>query len=295
MKRELWIFPAQDALTYQAGVPALGVVHDLMHRYEPHFPEVAGKGRGAIRDHRFRELLNWSSAVLVDSTVGKNQVMESYQTPAEKIFILPYIPSKYIYEKTPAEDFDRKYELPKRFVFYPAQFWAHKNHPRLILASVELASRHPDFNLVLTGLKSHDYPELVELVKEKHLESRVHFMGYVPDGDLAGFYRRAQALVMPTFFGPTNIPPLEAFVCGCPVAVSGIYGMPEQVGDAALLFDPRSEQEMEVVMERLWMDSALRQQLIERGKARAQEWSFIPFSKKLDAVLNHLKSGRIFK
>ena len=52
---------------------------------------------------------------------------------------------------------------------------------------------------------------------------------------MISFYKYAVALVMPTFFGPTNIPPLEAFALGCPVITSNIYGIPEQVGDAALL------------------------------------------------------------
>ena len=84
------------------------------------------------------------------------------------------------------------------------------------------------------------------------------------------FYRRARAMVMPTFFGPTNIPPLEAFALGCPVAVSNIYGIPEQVGDAALLFDPNSVEEIADCIERLWQDDALCASLISKGHARTE-------------------------
>ena len=105
------------------------------------------------------------------------------------------------------------------------------------------------------------------------MDDRIIFMGYVPDADLVGFYHRARAMMMPTFFGPTNIPPLESFVCGCPTAVSNIYGMPEQVGDAALLFNPLSVNEIAAVMEKLWVDDALCSKLCSKGHAKTKEWN----------------------
>jgi glycosyltransferase involved in cell wall biosynthesis len=77
---------------------------------------------------------------------------------------------------------------------------------------------------------------------------------------------------MPTFLGPTNIPPLEAFVCGCPAAVSNIYGMPEQTGGAALLFDPTSVVDMSKTLQRLWQDDALCTELKHKGLAQAAGW-----------------------
>ena len=72
------------------------------------------------------------------------------------------------------------------------------------------------------------------------LESQIRYGGYVPDEDMSGLYAGAVALTMPTFFGPTNIPVLEAWAYGCPVLTSDIRGIREQVGDAGVLVDPRS-------------------------------------------------------
>jgi glycosyltransferase involved in cell wall biosynthesis len=99
-------------------------------------------------------------------------------------------------------------------------------------------------------------------------------------------YRRARALIMPIFFGPTNIPQLEAYVAGCPVAAAGIYGVPEQVGDAALLFDPKSADEIATCMERLWTDDALCNDLAERGQKRAREWGPVQFSARLREIVD---------
>jgi glycosyltransferase involved in cell wall biosynthesis len=91
---------------------------------------------------------------------------------------------------------------------------------------------------------------------------------------------------MPTHFGPTNIPPLEAFLVGCPVAVSGIYGIPEQVGDAALLFDPESVEEIAKCIERLWTDDALCVMLAAQGKQRAAAWGQEQFNARLREIID---------
>jgi len=93
-------------------------------------------------------------------------------------------------------------------------------------------------------------------------------------------------MVMPTFFGPTNIPPLEAFACGCPAAVSNVYGMPEQADGAALLFDPNSMEQMASVMERLWVDDELCRGLAIRGRQRIAQWGAPQYGEALRNILH---------
>ena len=90
---------------------------------------------------------------------------------------------------------------------------------------------------------------------------------------------------MPTFFGPTNIPPLEAFACGCPVAVSNIYGMPEQVGDAGLLFNPRSDVEIADTIYKLWTDNDIIKNLINMGHQKNKEWGQTQFNQRLLEII----------
>jgi hypothetical protein len=106
----LWLFPAQDSLGYQVDFPVISSVHDLMHRYEGRFPEVSEGGRFGIREHRFRNLVSWSKLVLVDSTVGRQHVVESYGANPAKVLPLPYVAPQYIAQPEPA-DFEAKYPL----------------------------------------------------------------------------------------------------------------------------------------------------------------------------------------
>jgi len=280
-RQDLWIFPAQDHLAYLARVPALVAVHDLMHRYEREFPEVSAKGRYFLRELRFRGIAATARGILVDSEFGKRQVIESYGGAPGRVHPLPYVPPAYIHARTPP-GFDARYPLPAKFAFYPAQFWAHKNHRRLLQALATL----PQVELVLAGTKDREYEALAALCREAGVEPRVHFVGRVADQDMPELYRRARCLVMPTFFGPTNIPPLEAFALGCPVAVSGIYGMPEQVGDAALTFDPRSVAGIATALGRLWTDDALCARLRDKGLERARAWDQAAFNRRLESILD---------
>jgi glycosyltransferase involved in cell wall biosynthesis len=283
-KCDLWIFPAQDALTYQVPVPVLGTIHDLMHRYEPSFPEVSQFGRRGIRDHRFRSMLAWARGVLVDSQVGRDHVVESYGADPARVHPLPYVPPSSMFRPEPA-GFDDRYRLPAKFLFYPAQFWHHKNHKRLVSAAAAVAARRPDLALVFTGGKSHAFDDVNAHARAVGLADRITFAGYVPADDMPGFYRRARALVMPTFFGPTNIPPLEAFAAGCPVAVSNIYGMPEQMNGAALLFDPNSVDEIAGAIERLWTDDELCRTLAAAGRGVIERWGPPQFAARLRGIL----------
>ena len=290
-RADLWVCPNHDRYAFRAPLPTLGTVHDLMHRYEPSFPEVSEDGEFARREFHFGETCRWANGVLVDSSLGKQQLRESYGIEEGRVFVLPFIPPRYIFEYTDASDarFESRYFVPRKFFFYPAQFYRHKNHRGLVEAISLMREQYPDVRLVLVGSKERNgFADVMSLVKEKGLEEHVLFMGYVPDADIPGFYKRARALVMPTFFGPTNIPPLEAFALGCPVATSRIYGIPDQLGDAALLFDPRSVNEIRDCLVRLWTDDALCAEFAERGREHSRRWGPEQFAARFREIVARL-------
>jgi glycosyltransferase involved in cell wall biosynthesis len=286
---DLWICPSHERWAFRAPIPALGSIHDLMHRYEA-FPEVIENGEYEEREFHFTETCRWAKGILVDSDTGKRHVCESYGVAEERVFPLPYIPPRYIYEPT-SRNIDNEYDLPQKFFFYPAQFWKHKNHPLLIEALASVRDRYPDAALVLAGSKRNGYDAAVAAVEKFGLGDNVIFLGYVPDADMGQLYRRARALIMPSLFGPTNIPPLEAFATGCPVAAGNVYGVPDQVGDAALLFDPRSLTEVTNSTMRLWEDDELCKSLSERGRLRAEAWGPPQFADRLREIVDSLVSA----
>lgn len=281
----LWIFPSQDTWSYLLPVKSLSTIHDLMHRYEKRFPEVSGSLNFHKRERHYKNVCRYSQGILVDSEVGKRQVIDSYAVNKEFIHVMPYIAPPYVYEEDNFSKSDFEYSLPAKFFFYPAQFWKHKNHEQLVRATGYLRNKLPDIKIVFAGSQKNAYDDVRSLVSNSSLADNILFLGYILDQDMVSIYRRARALIMPTYFGPTNIPPLEAFALGCPVAISNIYGMPEQVGDAALLFDPSNTHEIADVMYRLWTDDSLCISLSEKGRKRAALWNNLTFQRRFADII----------
>lgn len=282
----LMIFPMQGVL-----FPALlktksvGVIHDLMHRYEA-FPEASSPREYAVREFGFRHLCQGAALIFVDSEVGKKQAMESYgEDLEEKIAVLPFTSPQYLFESATGEKEVVLSPLPEKFFFYPAQFWQHKNHKHLLLALAKLKERGVEAHFVFVGSKKNGYEEVMELIREKGLEKNVTILGYVEDALMRLLYKRARAMLMPTYFGPTNIPPLEAMAMGCPVAVSDRYAMPWQVQEAGLTFSPDCVDEIVEVMQRLWTDDALCRTLAQRGKERAKYFSQEAFNERFQTAV----------
>ncbi len=268
----------------------LVAIHDLMHKYEPHFPESGSFFRYKFRETYFKNVSVSAKGILVDSLIGKQHVEESYAADGSKIKVLPYIAPDYIFKYKISEEqrckFNKKNNLPEKYLFYPALLWKHKNHDNLIKAIALVKNEIPDIALVLTGSQKNNYQNILNLVQRLDLQNNVHFIGFVSEKELICLYKSAVGLVMPTFYGPTNIPPLEAFELGCPVAVSNIYGMPEQVGNAALLFDPKSPEEIATVIKKIWTDSDLTNDLIAKGFLKSKKWTQSQFNILFEEILS---------
>ncbi|MDR2889621.1 MAG: glycosyltransferase family 4 protein [Lachnospiraceae bacterium] len=268
------------------GMSTVVPIFDLMHRFYPTLPEIVGEYKK--REKLYRRECRYATMILVDSPIGQEHAVQFYGTQCDrlmdKIKILPFIPPDYIYNGE--ETIVAKERIFEKYLFYPAQFWAHKNHERLIRSVLLLKNEGIYVNLVLSGSEQVNRSEIMELITELKLDKQIKVLGYVSNEEMVYLYKNARALVMPTLFGPTNIPPLEAFELGCPVAISRLFGMPEQVGDAALLFDPLSESEIAECLKVLWLDDNLCEQLVARGRIRARQWGQQQFT---ETVLKYIE------
>lgn len=264
-------------------------IHDLQHLLQPEFPEVAARGERARREFLYRNAVPRAGAILADSEIGREDIVNAYRPDPSRVHALPHLAPTYLRAEVGDADVERvrrRYAAPERYLFYPAAFWPHKNHARLLKALRLLRDRHGvRLPLLLAGRRDREYATLAALAGELDLTDEVRFLGYVPDEDVSALYRGALALVMPTFFGPTNIPYLEAWSLGCPVITSSVRGLPEQVGDAGLLVDPRDEAALAEAIWRVHSDHTLRRTLVERGRRRVAEWTPARFTERLAWIL----------
>lgn len=287
---DLIVFAGQGAGACQLRVPTLATVHDLMHRYEPHFGEYQ-EGEFQRRERHYKCISKNATAILVDSELGKRQLLESYGGRPDRIFVLPLIPPPYLATSHRINVAD-KYSLFDQYLFYPAQFWEHKNHVRLVEAVALVKARGLPVRLVLVGAPKNNYQRTIARIAALGLEDDVRILGYVPNEEMYSLYESALATVFVSLIGPTNIPPLEALSVGSPLVVSNRYAMPEQVGEAALLVDPTDVEDIAEKITLIWTDEELRKRLVERGRAQSTLWTESRFEARLQEIITQLINSR---
>lgn len=285
---DLFIFPYPTLDSCYLKVPYIVAIHDLMHKYYPFYSRLK---RLINYDVPFFMSAKHSVFVVVDSERGKEDLMHFYKIPEEKIKIIPFLPPPYIYEY---KDINQqvinrlllKYNLPTDFIFYPAQFWPIKNHLRLIKALHLIQECFKiEIPVVFVGSPFVAFKKVISMVNKLKLKDQVHYLGYVSNEEIIALYKRSRALVFPSLAGPTNIPILEAFVLGVPVVCSNLFSMPEQVGDAGILFDPFDIEDMAEKIHKVWVNEGLRRELTRKGYERVKDLTPKNYAKKWEEVI----------
>ena len=274
-------------------VPYIFTVLDLQHRIQPYFPEVSNHGVWEKREKLYSEKMRRAAFVIVSTDLGKLEIEKFYQVPGDRIVVLPYAPPPVDSTSHVTNDVLKKYNLKSGYLFYPGQFWPQKNHVGLLHAIRLLRDEwNISLSAVFVGSDKGNQNYIKETITRLGLSKQVHILGFVPREDLIALYQNALALTMPTLVGPDNIPSLEAFALQCPVISSNLPGFKEQLGDAALLVDPKSEKQIALSIKALYEDQELRQRLIQKGLKRTAEWTWTDYVKGVIKIIDEFEPIR---
>lgn len=223
--------------------PFITVVYDLCHREHGEFPEVSDKIEFEKRERIFRAEVPRAIAVLISSSWLAQKLQLYYGIDKERLIELPLFPASHSRVRATAEEVHRvrlRYSLINDYVFYPAQYWPHKNHVYVLEAMrilVDTWGRR--IEIVFCGSDFGNAEHIRRTAARLGIADRVHMLGFVDAEDMSALYTGAQSLVMPTYFGPTNMPPIEAAAIGCPVIYSDLPEFRAQFGEAVLYCDLR--------------------------------------------------------
>jgi glycosyltransferase involved in cell wall biosynthesis len=246
----------------------ISTLWDLCHRENPEFPEVRNNKEFLKREIIYRNNLGPALLTLTESDRLADMASKFYGIERSRFISMPMMPSPFL--KSPqvikSEEVLLRYNLKSGYFFYPAQFWAHKNHIRILESLVILRDSYSwTPNLVFSGKDQGNLKHTIQFIKDYNLESQVRIIGFVPSEHMRGLYQNAMTLIMPTYFGPTNLPPLEAWSIGVPLIYS--IHLEEQAGNAALLVDPDNVDELASAM-RESTKTEVRNNLIKAGYKR---------------------------
>ena len=232
--------------------PFIATHWDLGHKSMFAFPEVSLNKRFEKRENYHSIALQKAFAIFAESDQSRKELVAYERINKDRIFVVPMFAGKVVdlnVNNGAQQLILDKWKLSKRqFYFYPAQFWAHKNHYGLIMAFKIILEKHPNFKLVLSGSDKGNLDYIKEVIENNHLENNVVFTGFVSEEEIYTFYKNTIALVMPTYLGPTNMPLLEAYYLGCPVLCSNLIGHQEQMGNKAIYFDANNTNDIAIKM-----------------------------------------------
>lgn len=267
-------------------------VWDVDHRDYLEFPEKYADRLFERVEANYGVTLIRALAVIANSSSGARRIADLYHVDPHRIVVLPFLPSLAVRrhatgaKPVTADMVRRKHDLPERYLFYPAYFSYHKNHLYILEGLVDLERRH---GIVLHavfcgGGDPGDQTMIERQTQALGLTATVRFLGLVADEDIPPLYEAALCLVMPTYCGPTNLPPLEAVTLGCPVIYSDLPGCREQMGDAALYCDLANPSSLADLLATLIRDPTQADHLRMAGGALAREIAQIDYAKLLSPV-----------
>ncbi len=277
------------------GVPrdgvTVGTIHDLiplLHADGATLSISPDQFVSMVNDHR-----RWSALVIVPSMATKRELVEHLRYPEDRIRVVYHgIDTAMFRPDAPSADalMGQHGLVSGEYLLYVGAIEHRKNIDRLVEAYLRSAGSGRTFPLVLSGAIVGELPRLQAILGDG--TGRVRYIGYVRDEDLPGLYRGARALVHVSLAEGFGFTPPEAMACGTPVVASKQTATGEIVGEAGLLVDSRSVDEIAQAIRRITTDDALHQQLRINGLARAGQLTWRRCARETTAVYEEALSRR---
>ncbi len=248
--------------------PSVLTFHDMQERF---YPEFFTTKEHEERFFHYDWSLRMADAVIAISEFTREMAVQITGVPRRKFRVVHHVPDALPAPERPASDHAALESRP--FVFYPANFWRHKNHRALLEAMGRVRQQGTDVHLVCTGSRLGREAEWQSLVDQFGVADRVLHLGKVRREEISWLFQHARGLIFPSLFEGFGIPLLEAMQTNCPIACGHNTSQPDVAREAALYFDAARPESIAAAIVRLAEDGALRERLVAAGQTRLQDFT----------------------
>lgn len=223
-----------------------------------------------------KKTVHRADLIITVSEFTKNRIIEKLDIAADKIRVIyPGVDEGFARcDKTQTKRVCSEFGINTPFLLYVGKFEPQKNIIGLLNAFHIVLRNYPQMVLVMAGPKNWYFHIMLEKIKELNLEDSIIFTDYITDDKITALYAGASALVFPSLYEGFGLPVLEAMACGLPVVSTNVCSIPEVAGEAALLADPYSPDDIAEKVLKLLYDESLCRDLIRMGKERALYFSW---------------------
>ncbi len=255
------------------GCPSLVSIYDMSCWKFPHcftprrLKDILGKVKRAVRN---------ADRIVTGSESARRDIVEELGVERDRVTVVPLGVSEDFKPEPGPEELERvrgKYRLPERYVLTVGTLEPRKNIALLVRAF--RAAGLDGATLVICGHQGWMQEEFAKELGEASGRGEVVLAGPVDDADLPAVYAGARLFAYPSLYEGFGLPPLEAMACGVPVVSSGSSSLPEVLGEAGLLVDPRDEDAWVKALRVLWQDEARLAEMREAGLERAAGFSWM--------------------
>ena len=273
--------PMCEELPDTGGLRVMVLHADLLHR---HLPAALPKDVVSRRECFFEINSRKADSIQTISRFSQAAIELHFPASRGKVFHT-YLP---ICRTSGGKIHRTRFNCDRPYFFYPANFWAHKNHEFLLLSFekyLQMDGGEQAWDLVLTGSHNEMTNHILARIEELGLSHRIHYLGHLADDEFTRVFNLAGSLVFPSAYEGFGMPPLEAMSLGVPVICSCAGSLPEIVGDGGELLTLESPSEWARCMGKMAKNPAYRGELKKKGKA-----NFLRFSLAREAGIlrNHL-------
>jgi len=265
--------------------PYIVTVHDLVRFYFGFDPET-------IAERIFLKLdirgIKRASHLIATSQHTKNDLIEYMKIPQNKITVIYNGVEHSIFQPRKTRILDEPY------ILYVGSERPRKNLGRLFEAFAMLKKEFPDLRLLKVGAEGRFKKyrrDTMRQLASLGITQDVVFVDYVSEQDLARYYSSAALLAYPSLYEGFGLPPIEAMSCGCPVVTSNISSLPEVVGEAGIMVEPRDIAGLAQAMRRVLTDSKLRDDMIRKGLEQAKKFSWEKAAEQTREVYEKVAAG----
>jgi glycosyltransferase involved in cell wall biosynthesis len=289
-KHQVDVFFSPDSMcSLRSKVPVVMTCHDLV---PIHFPEqIAWIHRSFIQTFLPRYLRRADKVITVSNYV-RQDILQTFHLPGQRVHTI-YNGCREGFQplhEQEKETVKRQYSQGKPYFFYAGAIHPRKNIHRLIQAFDLFKERTgSDEKLLLAGRFAWKTGVVKEAYDNAKHQADIHFLGYVTEENLSRLTAAATALTYVSISEGFGLPMLEAMYCDTPVMAANASCLPEIAGDAALLVDPLSVEQMADGLERLSKDIELTQDLIAKGRAQRKLFSWDQAAAEVFKVITEVK------
>jgi glycosyltransferase involved in cell wall biosynthesis len=280
--------PAYTA-PFWSGIPMVLTIHDVSYARHPEwFPY----RRDALRRAFYRRSALSADVVVTDSQFSASEIRAAYGIDGSRLVVIPLgVAASFLAAPPAGRPLPAGVTTP--FVLHVGDLHERRNLPMAVAAVLDARSRVPELSslsLVLAGVDRGVGDRVRDLAAAAGAANAVAVLGPVEEDALRTLYDRAQALVYPSLYEGFGLPILEAMACGTPVLASRAASMPEVVGDAGVLLDPHRSADWTAALAALASDSARREDLRARGRARATQFTWERTARRMLEVYRGARS-----